>query len=33
VPRVTPPLAKLTVEVGQTPLTGAIDSVNVTVMP
>ena len=33
VPSVTPPLAKVTVAVGQTPLTGAMDSVRVTVMP
>jgi hypothetical protein len=33
VPRVTPPLTKVTVEVGQTPLTGAIVSVSVTVIP
>jgi hypothetical protein len=33
VPSVTPPLVKVTVEIGQTPLIGAIDSVSVTVIP
>jgi hypothetical protein len=33
VPSVTPPLTNVTVEVGQTPLTGAIVSVSVTVIP